>query len=75
MKTEKILNMTVEELEKELTEENWEYALKRYVTINNALETYQDGAELSEEEEYLEPNEYFSLMREEEEYFLLMREE
>ena len=67
MKVNEILKMTVEELEKKLTEENWEYACDRYVTINNALETYQDGAKLSGENEYLEPNEYFSLMKEEEE--------
>ena len=67
LKTETILNMTAEELEKELTEENWEYSLKRYVTINNALDTYQDGAKLSGQDEYLEPNEYFSLEKEQEE--------
>ena len=67
MKTSEILKMDVEGFEKLLTEENWEYASKRYVTINNALETYQEGAELSGEDEYLDPNTYFELNKELEE--------
>ena len=59
MKTLEIMKMTTKEFEKELSQSNWEFAKEKYITISNALEVYQDGARLSNEEEYLNVNEYF----------------
>ena len=60
MKVEKIMNMDVEEMVKDLTEEMVEDIRRAYVTLNNALHTYQEGAELSNQEEYLTPEDYFT---------------
>ena len=62
-KTSEILKMTIEEFENELTQSNWEFAKEKYITIENALNVYQEGASLSNEEEYLNVNEYFDIIR------------
>ena len=51
------------EFEKELTQSNWEFAKEKYITITNALNVYQEGAIQSNEEEYLNVNEYFDIIR------------
>ena len=63
MKTSKILKMTTQEFESELTESNWEFVKEKYITIANALSAYQEGAILSNEKEYLNVNEYFDMIQ------------
>ena len=62
-KTSEILEMTTKELENELSESNWKFVKEKYITIANALNVYQEGASLSNEEEYLNVNEYFDIIR------------
>lgn len=50
MKVNEILNLTVDEFEKELSQENFDYVNENYVTVANGLEMYQEGARLSGEE-------------------------
>ena len=63
METSEIMKMTTKEFEKELTQSNWEFVKEKYITIANALNAYQEGASLSNEEEYLNVNEYFDIIR------------
>lgn len=63
MKTSEILTMTTKEFENELTESNWEFVKEKYLTIENALYCYKDGAILSNEKEYLNVNEYFDMIQ------------
>ena len=62
-KKSEILTMTTKELENELSESNLEFVKKKYITIANALNAYQEGAILSNEENYLNVNEYFDIIR------------
>ena len=62
-KTSEIIEMTIKEFENELTQSNLEFAKEKYITIANALNAYQEGASLSNEEEYLNVNEYFDIIR------------
>ena len=64
MKTSEILSMTIQEFENELSQVNWEFVKEKYITIVNALNAYEEGAILSNEEEYLNVNEYFNIIRE-----------
>ena len=64
MKTSEILAMTIQEFENELTESNLEFVKEKYITLVNALNAYEEGAILSNEEEYLNVNEYFNIIRE-----------
>ena len=63
MKTSEILTMTIQEFENELTQSNLEFVKEKYITIANALHVYQEGAILSNEEEYLNINEYLDIVR------------
>ena len=69
MKTSEILSMTIQEFENELTESNLEYAKEKYITLANALYVYKDGAILSNENEYLNVNEYFDMTRVQDTWF------
>ena len=62
-KTSEIIEMTTNEFENELTQRNWEFVKEKYITIANALNAYQEGTSLSNEEEYLNVNEYFDIIR------------
>ena len=63
VKKSEILTMTIKEFENELTQRNWEFVKEKYITIANALNAYKEGAGLSNEEEYLNVNEYFDIIR------------
>lgn len=68
MKTSKIMEMEVSEFKKMLSGDNFERALEIFKTSENALERYQDGARLSGESEYLNPNEYIEAVEEQRSY-------
>ncbi|CAI3207822.1 hypothetical protein [Clostridium neonatale] len=61
MKIEKIKKLTVEEFEKELNQENFNYIEEVYSSFIRALEVYKEGAEESGKDDYLDINEYFTL--------------
>lgn len=61
MKIEKIKKLTVEEFEKELNQENFNYIEEVYSSFIRALEVYKEGAEESDKDDYLDINEYFTL--------------
>lgn len=75
MKVEKILKMKVEELEKLLSDENYDFAVEQYGSLSFALEYYQDGARAyiesldTKDNNYLEPNAYFEAIKEQEEEY------
>ena len=69
MKTSEILKMTTQEFESELTKSNWEFVKEKYITIANALNAYEEGALLSGEDEYLNVNEYFNMIRKQDYYY------
>lgn len=75
MKIEKILKMKINEFEKELTWENWEYVSKDgYMNIINTLESYQSATEEAKRMgsyDFPNPNEYINNEREEMESFNL----
>lgn len=64
MLVEKIINLKINEFENLLNNENYIYIKERYNYIWLALERYQEGARLSNQDEYLEVNEYFDLIKE-----------
>lgn len=49
---------TFNDFEDTLTEENYDYSIKKYLTIENAYDTYIEGWKLSNEEIYIDPNQY-----------------
>ena len=63
MKTSEILSMTIQEFENELTQSNLEFVKEKYITIANALYCYKEGAIQSNEENYLNVNEYFDIIQ------------
>lgn len=63
MLVEKILNMGNEEIIGMLSQEEVEMVTKRYRTLNNFCDMYQDGARLSDEDEFVTPSEYIELMQ------------
>ena len=69
MKTSEILSMTIQEFENELTSSNLEHAKEKYITLTNALYVYKDSAILSNENEYLNVNEYFDMTRVQDTWF------
>ena len=69
MKTSQILSMTIQEFANELTQSNLEFVKEKYITIVNALNAYEEGALLSGEDEYLNVNEYFNMIRKQDYYY------
>ena len=69
MKTSQILSMTIQEFVNELTQSNLEFVIEKYITIVNALNAYEEGALLSGEDEYLNVNEYFNMIRKQDYYY------
>ena len=69
MKTSQILSMTIQEFANELTQSNLEFVKEKYITIVNALNAYEEGALLSGEDEYLNVNEYFNMVRKQDYYY------
>lgn len=63
MLVEKILEMRNEEIIGMLSREEIEIAEEKYRSLNNFCDIYQDGARLSEEDEFVTPSEYISLMQ------------
>ena len=63
MLVEKILNMGNEEIIGMLSQEEVEMVTERYRTLNNFCDMYQDGARLSDEDEFVTPSEYIELMQ------------
>lgn len=49
---------TFNDFEDTLTEENYDYSIKKYLTIENAYDTYIECWKLSNEEIYIDPNQY-----------------
>lgn len=64
MKTLNILKLTTREFVNLLTDDNYQYAIDKFKTIENALEKYQEGAKLSGVDEYVNVNEYMELCKE-----------
>lgn len=58
------LQITLDEFIKNLSEENYDYAVENYLTIENAYHTYLEGWKLSGEVEYMTPNEYIEANKE-----------
>ena len=69
MKTSAILSMTIQEFVNELTQSNLEFVKEKYITVVNALNAYEEGALLSGEDEYLNVNEYFNMIRKQDYYY------
>lgn len=63
MLVEKILNMENEEIIGMLSQEEVEMVTEKYKTLNNFCDMYQDGARLSDEDEFVTPSEYIELMQ------------
>ena len=62
MLVEKILEMKNEEIIKMLNEDEKEYAIERFSNLNNFCDIYQDGARLSNEDEFISPSEYLDML-------------
>lgn len=60
MKIENVKKLTIEEFEKELTQENFNYIQEKYPSSTRALECYKEGALEINEESYMDINDYFS---------------
>jgi hypothetical protein len=71
MKKTDIENLSINEFERELTKENYDYIIEEYPSIVRALECYQEGAQgdTDGEDTYLDVNEYFELIKEQNELF------
>ena len=63
MKVKNILNLSIEEFENLLSKKNYNWIIEKYKYAYMALQMYQDGAQLSGQDDYLEVNEYFELIR------------
>ena len=62
MLVEKILEMKNEEIIEMLNEDEKEYAIERFSNLNNFCDIYQDGARLSNEDEFISPSEYLDML-------------
>jgi hypothetical protein len=69
MKKSEIKKLTVGKFEDLLNEEMWQYVNDEMPSFERALEIYQEGAELANdgEDNYLDVNEYFKLLKEQQE--------
>lgn len=64
MKTSKILNLTLKEFESELSPLNHEYVVQVYKSSLRAFIQYQEVADFTGKDEFLNINEYFNIKRE-----------
>ena len=62
MLVEKILEMKNEEIIEMLNENEKEYVRERFSNLNNFCDIYQDGARLSNEDEFISPSEYLDML-------------
>jgi hypothetical protein len=63
MKTSEVFNLSLEEFEKKLSPINHEYVVEVYKSTVRAWGFYREGAELTDDPDYPEVNEYFNISR------------